>query len=269
MDRSVIKETYDKMFLLSHGSLLHPIISKGNPIHRLPLYQTDLENYNNSSCLKESPYSTPNKNRLPCDKSDRSWLMASEGSEANKLKENLDANAILGYSKGDNQSYEKQRASLLGTQLSRPTVGIDRPKITEEIYQTKFKPYTEVQFMCTPSLSDALNPEFNRSGPALDQPLADDNSKLDLSTLPKRKNTLVAPFCNEDYLYEENNDDAMLLSLFTEEINLNDTEYRETPNSHVPVLKKLLNGLRYYFDFLKSEGGQRRRTKHIQSEAKA
>ncbi|CUM47066.1 unnamed protein product [Debaryomyces tyrocola] len=269
MDRSVTKETYDKMFHLSHANLQNPINSRGNTIYRLPLYQTDLENYKNSYCSKDSPYATPNENRLPCDKSDNSWIMATEGSEANKLKENVSGNAILGCSKADKPSYEKQRASLLRTQLSRPTVGLDRSRITQEIYQAKSKPYTEVQFVCTPSLSGSLNTEFkDRSGPALNLPLADDNSKLDLSTLPKRKNTQVAPFCNEVDLYEENNDDSILLNLFTEEIKLNDTDYKETPTTHVPVLKKLLNGLKYYFDFLKSEAGQRRRTKNVQLEAK-
>lgn len=269
MDSCVTKETYDKMFLLSHGNSQNPVDLRGNTIYRLPLYQTDLENYKNSSCSKDSPYATPNENQLQCDKQpDRSWIIATEGSEANKLKENVNANAMLGCSKGDKPSYEKQRASLLRTQLSRPTVGIDRARFTQEI-QAKSKPYTEVQYVCTPSLSDALKLEFkDRRGPALNQPLADNNSKLDLSTLPKRKNTQVAPFCNEVDLNEENNDDAILINWFTEEIKLNDTDYREIPTTHVPILKKLLKGLRYYLDFLKSEAGQRRRTKNVQLEAK-
>lgn len=270
MDRSVTKQTYDKMFLLSHGSSQNPINSRGNTIYRLPLYQTDLENYKNSSCSKDSPYAAPNENQLQCGKQpDRSWILATEGPEANKSKENINSNAILGCSKGDKPSYEKQQAPLLRTQLSQPTVGIDRARITQEIYQAKSKPYTEAQYVCTPSLSDALKLEFkDRRGPALNRPLADDNSKLDLSTLPKRKNTQVAPFCNEVDLYEENNDDAVLINWFTEEIKLNDTDYTEIPTTHVPVLKKLLKGLRYYFDFLKSEAGQKRRTKNVQLEAK-
>lgn len=270
MDRSVTKQTYDKMFLLSHGSSQNPINSRGNTIYRLPLYQTDLENYKNSSCSKDSPYAAPNENQLQCGKQpDRSWILATEGPEANKSKENINSNAILGCSKGDKPSYEKQQAPLLRTQLSQPTVGIDRARITQEIYQAKSKPYTEAQYVCTPSLSDALKLEFkDRRGPALNRPLADDNSKLDLSTLPKRKNTQVAPFCNEVDLYEENNDDAVLINWFTEEIKLNDTDYTEIPTTHVPVLKKILKGLRYYFDFLKSEAGQKRRTKNVQVEAK-
>ena len=86
--------------------------------------------------------------------------------------------------------------------------------------------------------------------------------------MPKRKNTQFAPFCNEVDLNEENNDDAILINWFTEEIKLNDTDYREIPTTHVPILKKLLKGLRYYLDFLKSEAGQRRRTKNVQLEAK-
>lgn len=258
------------MFLLSHGSSQNPINSRGNTIYRLPLYQTDLENYKNSSCSKDSPFAAPNENQLQCGKQpDRSWILATEGPEANKSKENINSNAILGCSKGDKPSYEKQQAPLLRTQLSQPTVGIDRARITQEIYQAKSKPYTEAQYVCTPSLSDALKLEFkDRRGPALNRPLADDNSKLDLSTLPKRKNTQVAPFCNEVDLYEENNDDAVLINWFTEEIKLNDTDYTEIPTTHVPVLKKILKGLRYYFDFLKSEAGQKRRTKNVQLEAK-
>lgn len=256
MDLRVTKETYDKMILLSYGNLQNPINARGNTIYRLPLSETDLENYKNSSCSKDSPCAIPNENLVPCDKPTINWIMGVEGLEVNKLKENKNRNTIC--STGDKLSYEKLRASLLRSQISLPTVGMGRSRITQEIFQVKSKPYTEVQFVCTPSLSDPLNPKFkDRRESALNLPLAGDNTRLDLSILPKRKNTHVAPFCNEIDLFEENYDGSILLNWFTEEMKLHDSDYRETTTTIIPVLKKLLNGLRYYFDFLKSTGQER------------
>lgn len=254
MDHSVSKQT-DTMFHSSHGDLLKPANSRGNPIYRLPLNQTDLENYTNTSYSKDSPYASRNDAPLSSDKPNRNCITGTEES-----KENMHVNVILN-SKGNNIFYEKKRDTLLHKQALESSVSTDRSNMSPELYQTIFNPSIVKQDLCTTLLSGLLNPgSKRRSVPVLCQPLANENSKLDLSTLPKRKNTLVAPFCNEANFYEETDDDSMSANLLAEEIKSIDKNYIETSTSQVPVFRKLLNGLKYYF--LKYEARQRRQTKN-------
>ncbi|CUM46747.1 unnamed protein product [Debaryomyces fabryi] len=252
MDHSVSGQT-EMMFDLSRGDLLKPSNSRGNPIYRLPLNQTDLENYKNTRYSKNSPYASRNETPLSSDKPNGNCKMDTEESKENKSKENIYVNA-----KGNKIFYEKKRDTLLHRQPLESSVATARSSITSEFYHTKLKPNIEKQDLCTTLLSDLLNPEsISRSVLILNQPLADENSKLDLSTLPKRQNTLAAPFCNEANSYEEVDDDSMLLNLLTEEIKSIDKDYKEASASRVPVLRKFLNGLKYYFP--KYEARQRRR----------
>lgn len=258
MDQSVSKQT-STSFLLACGDLLKPANSRGNSIYRLPLNQTDLENYTNTSYSKYLPYVSCNEAPLSSDKPSRNCIMDTEEFKENKSKENIHLNSLLN-SIGNNIFYGKRQNILLPRKSLESSVATSRSNMIPEQYQTNFEPNLVKQNLRSTLLSEFLNPgSKDRSILALNQPLAPENSKLDLSTLPKRKNTLVAPFCNEDNFYEEMDDDSMLVNLLTEEEKLDDKN-KETLNSQVPVFRKLLNGFKYYF--VKFETRQNCRTRN-------
>mmetsp|Transcript_8619 Transcript_8619/g.8513 ORF Transcript_8619/g.8513 Transcript_8619/m.8513 type:complete len:260 (+) Transcript_8619:735-1514(+) len=258
MDQSISKQR-STSFHLSCGDSLKPANSRGNSIYRLPLNQTDLENYTNASYSKYLPYVSCNETPLSSDMPSRNCIMDTEEFKVNKSKENIHFNPLLN-SKGNNIFYGKRQHILLPRQSLESSVATSRSNMIPEQYQTNFEPNLVKQNLCSTLLSDLLNPgSKDRSVLALNQQLAPENSKLDLSTLPKRKNTLVAPFCNEDNFYEEMDDDTMSVFLLTEETKLVDKN-KETSNLQVPVFRKLLNGFKYYF--VRYETRQRCRTKN-------
>lgn len=243
------------MFHLSHGDLLKPVNSRGNPNYRLPLNHTNLENYTNTSYSKDSPYATRNDVSLSSDKPKRDRIMGNEKSKENNSKGNIHVNAILN-SNGNSIFYEKKSDKVLHKQTLESNVSPARSNMPPELYQTIFNPNIAKQDQCTALRLGLLNPgSKSRRGLVLNQPLADEHSKLDLSILPKRKNTLVAPFCNEVNFDEEDDDYSMSAILLTEDIKPTDKNNRVASSSQVPVLRKLLNGLKYYFQ--KHEAKQR------------
>lgn len=253
MDYSVTEEMESTIDLLAREKLLKPTNSKETPIYGLPLCQTGLENFKNASCSKNSSCATLNEIRLPTDKSNRRRRVATGRFKENNLKENRNTSATLGrtnessYSKDNEPFHEISRASRLHKQLSQPIVGINGSRMTQGKYHAKCEPYTEIQCLCATLLSDAMKAELKAGiSQVMNKPLADDGSGLDLSTLLKRKNILVAPFCNEFDFNEGIHDDCTTLLSNLTDIEIINTDCRETKHSHAPILRRLLNGLKYF-----------------------